>query len=307
MTSNIRRWARTFVICSLAGILTTAVQAQPPQTVSQGVYTDAQAGRGQTVYSARCTTCHGATLAGRTGPALAGDDFSGIWATRPVSDLVMKIFNTMPKDDTGKLTRQQSTDIVAYMLQTGKFPAGRTELQADDAALKQISFPAMVASAPKPSQGNSTLLPPVGNLAQVMRGILFPSSNIVFTVQSVDPGAKKETGNGDLSTAGGFDWLTWGGSVYKGWDLVDYAAVSVGEAAQLMLTPGRRCENGRPVPVDDPDWKKFTAELAEAGRAAYKASQSRDQAKVSDSTNQLNDSCSHCHGVYRGRTHCVKP
>jgi mono/diheme cytochrome c family protein len=272
------------VICSLAASLTLTVQAQQPQTVAQGVYTDAQAGRGQAVYSTRCTTCHGATLAGRTGPALAGDDFNGIWSRQPVSELVQKIFNTMPKDDTGKLSLQQSTDIVAYMLQVGKFPAGRTDLLADDAALKQITFPAAAASSPKPAPANAALLPPVGNLAQVMRGILFPSSNIVFTVQSVDPGAKKETGNGDLSTAGGFDWLTWGGSVYKGWDLVDYAA----------------------VPVDDPDWKKFTAELAEAGRAAYKASQTRDQAKVSDSTNQLNDSCSHCHGAYRGRTHCVK-
>ena len=306
MKSNIRRWSRALVLCSFAGFLTIAVEAQQPQTVAQGVYTDAQAGRGQAVYSARCGTCHGATLAGRTGPALVGDDFNGIWARQPVSELVQKIFNTMPKDDTGKLSLQQSTDIVAYMLQVGKFPAGRNDLQSDDAALKQITFPSAGVASPKPSPANAQLLPPVGNLAQVMRGILFPSSNIVFTVQSVDPGAKKETGNGDLSTAGGFDWLTWGGSVYKGWDLVDYAAVSVGEAAQLMLTPGRRCENGRLVPVDDPDWKKFTAELAEAGRAAYKASQTRDQAKVSDSTNQLNDSCSHCHGVYRGRTHCVK-
>ena len=148
MSSNIRRWARAIVICSLAGFLTISVQAQQPQTVAQGVYTDVQAGRGQAVYTARCSTCHGATLAGRTGPALAGDDFNGIWATQSVSDLVMKIFNTMPKDDTGKLTRQQSTDIVAYMLQVGKFPAGRAELQSDDAALKPISFPAMAVSSP---------------------------------------------------------------------------------------------------------------------------------------------------------------
>ena len=306
MVSNCRRWTHALVIGSLAGLLTISLEAQQPQTVTQGVYTDAQATRGQAIYTTRCANCHGANLAGRTGPALAGDDFNGNWSRQPVSELVLKIFNTMPRDDSGKLTRQQSTDIVAYMLQVGKFPSGRTDLQSDDAALKQISFPAAAATA-KPAPANAALLPPVGNLAQVMRGILFPSSNIVFTTQSIDPGAKKETGNGDLSVAGGFDWLTWGGSVYKGWDLVDYASVSIGEAAQLMLTPGRRCENGRPVPVDDPDWKKFTAELAEAGRAAYKASQTREQAKISDSTNQLNDSCSHCHGVYRGRTHCVKP
>jgi len=100
MSSSIRRWARAFVVCSLAGFLTTAVEAQQSQTVTQGVYTDAQAGRGQAVYNARCSTCHGATLSGRTGPALAGDDFNGVWARQPVSELVQKIFNTMPKDDS---------------------------------------------------------------------------------------------------------------------------------------------------------------------------------------------------------------
>jgi hypothetical protein len=74
-----------------------------------------------------------------------------------------------------------------------------------------------------------------------------------------------------------------------------------------MLTPGRRCENGRPVPVSDPDWIKFTLELADAGTTAYKASQTRNVETIAESTNQLNDSCMHCHRVYRGRTHCVKP
>lgn len=305
MSSNLRRWVHAFLICILSGFLTVGLGAQQTQNVTQGVYTAAQAARGQAIYKARCTTCHGDALAGRTGPPLAGDDFNGAWARQPVLNLMQKILNTMPKDESGKLSRQESTDLVAYMLQTGKYPVGRTELQADDAVLKQISFPATAVAAPKAASAPSTLLPPVGNLAQVMRGILFPSSNIVFTVQSVDPGAPK-TKETDLSVAGGFDWLTWGGSVYRGWDLVDYASVSLGESAQLMLTPGRRCENGRPVPVDDADWQKFTAELADAGRAAYKASQTRDQAIVSDVTNQLNDACSHCHGVYRGRTHCVK-
>ena len=66
-----------------------------------------------------------------------------------------------------------------------------------------------------------------------MRGILFPSSNIVFTVQSIDPAAKKP--QEDVTAGGGFDWLTWGGGVYKGWDVVDYAAISVAESATLLM------------------------------------------------------------------------
>jgi hypothetical protein len=66
-----------------------------------------------------------------------------------------------------------------------------------------------------------------------------------------------------------------------------------------MLTPGRKCENGKPVPVNDPDWIKFTNELAEVGKAAYKASQTRNQETVSDITNEVADACLHCHQVYR--------
>src|SRR5205814_7175708 len=131
-----------------------------------------------------------------------------------------------------------------------------------------------------------------GTVAQVMRGILFPSANIIFTTQSIDPGVPKKPAS-DSGGAVGFDWLIWGGDVYKGWDVVDYASVSIAESATLMLTPGRKCENGKAVPVSDPDWIKFTMELADAGKAAYKASQTRIQDTISESTNQLNDSCMH--------------
>jgi hypothetical protein len=211
----------------------------------------------------------------------------------------------MPKDDTARLTSQEAADVLAYILQAGKFPSGRAELVMDDGALKQLVFPARAAASPRTTEAASQLpsLPPSGSVAQVMRGILFPSSNIIFTTQSIDPGApKKPAESGTVGT----DWLIWGGNVYKGWDLVDYAAISLSESAKLMLTPGRRCENGKPVPVSDGDWIKFTLELADAGNAAYKASQTRDLETIAESTNQLNDSCMHCHRVFRGRTHCVK-
>src|SRR5262249_12353014 len=150
----------------------------------------------------------------------------------------------------------------------------------DDAALKQVSLPTIAQPKPPVAAAQTPFPPPSGNVAQVMRGILFPSANIIFTTQSIDPGAKKPpTDTGTL----GFDWLTWGGNVYKGWEVVDYAAVSIAESATLMLTPGRKCENGKPVPLSDPDWIKFTQELADAGKAAYKASQTRNQEIISDS------------------------
>ena len=293
-------------VCILAGSLPVTVQARQAQTVRQGVYTEEQAKRGEAVYKERCASCHGETLGGRIGPPLVGDDFIGNWDKAPLSDLAGKIRNTMPQDAPGTLTGEQSADVLAFILQAAKFPAGRTELGAGEAVLKQITWPAgnPVQTKPAPTAAQASSFPPAGNLAQVMRGILFPSSNIIFTAQTNDPGTPKTApddaaGAGD--TAAGFNWSVWGAGIYSGWELVDYAAVALAESAPLLLTPGRRCENGKPVPVNDADWLKFTAELAEAGKAAYKASQSRDQEAVSEISNQVSDACFNCHQAYRDK------
>jgi hypothetical protein len=65
--------------------------------------------------------------------------------------------------------------------------------------------------------------------------------------------------------------------------------------------PGRRCENGKPVPVEREDWIKYTKELVEAGRAAYRASQMRSQEAVGEITEQLTNACFNCHIVYRDK------
>jgi hypothetical protein len=151
----------------------------------------------------------------------------------------------------------------------------------------------------------STKRPPdafsaTGNLNQLMRGIMFPNSNIIFTVQTHDPAEKKKTGDA-ANANGGFNWSMWGSDLYSGWEIVDYASIALAESAPLLLTPGRRCENGKPVPVNDPDWIRFTKEMAEVGRAAYRASQTRSQEKVSDISGDVADACMHCHQVFRDK------
>jgi mono/diheme cytochrome c family protein len=297
MLSFLKRLAAAAML--LAG---TVALAQQTRNVSQGVYTDDQARRGQATYKEQCAICHGDTLGGALAPPLAGDEFLQSWEKEPLSDLFNKIRNTMPQGAPGKLTPQQTAEIVAYMLQAGKFPAGGNALPADEAALKQIAWPVRATAQVRPSTGTqSSSFPAAGNLSQVMRGILFPSSNIIFTVQTHDPGEKRPPADVNAATDGGFNFMVWGGSIYSGWELVDYAAIALAESAPLMLTPGRRCENGKPVPINDPEWIQFTNELYEAGKAAYKASQSRNQEAVSEVSNQVADSCMNCHVVYRDK------
>lgn len=244
-----------------------------------GVSLHAQdATRGAALYRQQCASCHGEGLEGRNGPSLAGGDFGSRW---PTSDLVDKIRNTMPQENPGKLSAGQAADLAAYIQQ-----AGKTATNA--------------GPAPAATTGAATAFPAAGNLQQLMRGVMFPNSNIIFTVQTHDPGEKKKAGDAATSD-GGFNWAMWGNDLYSGWDIVDYAAIALAESAPLMLTPGRRCENGKPVPVNDPDWIRFTKEMAEVGRRAYRASQSRNQEKVSDISGDVADACLNCHQVFRDK------
>lgn len=295
---------------AIAGIMLPPILcAQQIRTANDGIYTDAQAARGRALYSDKCATCHGDSLEGKAAPALTGTAFLGAWGAQPLSELAGKIKNTMPANNAGKLKPSEAADLVAYILQAGKFPSGRNELASDESALKSIALTAAKPQTSAPAAPQAPAFPAMGNLAQVMRGILFPSSNIVFNVQLHDPA---EPAKPAPAGAENFSWTAWGSDIYAGWQMIDYAAVAIAESAPLLLTPGRRCENGKPVPVDRADWIKFTQEMAEAGRAAYRASQTRSQEAVSDSTNQLADSCMHCHQVYRdrrggGAAHCTTP
>ena len=169
------------------------------------------------------------------------------------------------------------------------------------AAVCLILFSVQVEDSQATQAAQGPSFAAVGNLSQVMRGMLFPNANLIFNVQTHDPSEKKPAAENEKSGEG-INWVTWGSSLYSPWELVDYAAVTLAESAPLMLTPGRQCENGKSVPVTDADWIKFTQELAEAGKIAYKASQTRSQEAVSDATNAISDACQHCHQVYRRDT-----
>ena len=287
----------------VAVVISPTLRAQA-RTARDGVYSAAQATRGQALYKDKCAPCHGEMLEGLLGPPLAGDEFLKAWANQPLSELANKIEKTMPQSDPGSLMRPDVIDLVAHILQVGKFPAGQAALPAGDDALKQIALAptgAAPAAALSPVASHATAVPPPSaNLAQLMRGIFFPSSNIIFNVQGHDPGEKKDDKPYEPSSTGNFSWADWGAGIYSPWEVVDFAALAIADAAPLLLVP-RRCENGRSAPVEREDWNKFALELIEAGKAAYKASQSRSQEAVSDVSNQLADACLHCHEVYRDK------
>ena len=124
-----------------------------------GVYTEAQATRGEAISQARCIACHGENLSGDIAPPLVGQDFLSVWEKQPLSELFDKIHITMPADALGTLTRPQSADLTAYILRANRFPAGTTELGSDAATLKQISLARTASAAP------GTATPAVGTVS----------------------------------------------------------------------------------------------------------------------------------------------
>ena len=108
-------------------------------SVLDGVFTAAQARRGRRVYTQNCESCHGAELKGsEMAPSVAGSDFIVFWTELPVGSLFERIRVSMPEDGPGRLTNEEYTDVVAYLLDANDYPAGETELPADKTALDMI-------------------------------------------------------------------------------------------------------------------------------------------------------------------------
>lgn len=147
-------------------------------------------------------------------------------------------------------------------------------------------------AAPAPS---APATKPYGTLAQMMRGIPFPNSNIIFDTQSTDPAAAQKPAEAGAPATQQYS------GVYGGWQAVENAALALQETANLLSVPGRMCENGRPAPVDQEDFKKWAQGLADAGAAAYKAAQSKNMDAMVDVSGTVADACAACHEKYRDK------
>jgi cytochrome c2 len=263
------------VVTALAGL-----QACTTGAHAQSLAAQQPATRGREIYRAQCAECHGSAMEGTVGPPLIGAAFLAGWSDRPVADFVDKIQKTMPFNQTVTLSREESTDVASYIIDTNKLPAGLS------------TFPAARATTTK--AGGAA---PEGNLAEVMRAIAFPNANIIFNLQLKNPATQRKK----QPAASPFDYVEWGATVYPGWLAVDQAAIALAETAPLLLTPGRRCQNGRSVPVDRADWKQYVAALVDVSRLAHQASQARNHEAFTGISEKLNDACANCHKVYRDK------
>ncbi len=148
-----------------------------------------------------------------------------------------------------------------------------------------LSMGTVSAQAPAaPAKLDATML-------QLMRGILYPASNVLFAAQE-DP--SKQPKPADESTSP--NPLT---STYGGWVAVENAGLALAEASRLLTIPGRMCSSGHLAPVARADWIKFTAGLRKAGLDAYAAAKKKSTDAMGDVSGNVSDACQACHDVYR--------
>ncbi len=123
-------------VLSLAAAVTVA-GASGQKTVKDGIYTKDQAAKAVPQFDKFCAKCHDPAKvpAGKKpAPPLAGEVFLDAWKDRTVAELLENIFTTMPNDGATALTKEETADLVALILQQNKFPEGAAPLKYDDAA-----------------------------------------------------------------------------------------------------------------------------------------------------------------------------
>lgn len=154
--------AAFIAVCTEQGAAAAAGagQAAAPgatRSVMDGVYTAEQAKRGRGPYEKRCVLCHldrgqgheampeivGQSLE-REGdpeaPAVAGEVFQKKWGGRNAWDLFSTMTSTMPVGAPRSLAQQEYADVLAYIFELNKFPAGQQELGAARDRLEPITI-----------------------------------------------------------------------------------------------------------------------------------------------------------------------
>ena len=96
-----------------------------------GVYSVRQASRGEDLFLAVCSQCHGPN-------EFSGARFRVRWQGQTVGDIYEFVSTMMPDEDPGSLEDLEYADVVAYMLSLNRYPTGAADLPPDQASLDGV-------------------------------------------------------------------------------------------------------------------------------------------------------------------------
>ena len=141
---------------------------------------------------------------------------------------------------------------------------------------------------------------PASTVQQLMQAILFSNANVIFSAESEDPADVRR----DVRPSASTNPLS---GLYGGWQAVENSSLALLESADLLNLRGRVCANGTPVPVDESQWKAAVQALRDSALATAAAARARSQEQIIKADEQLANSCTSCHRVYRrAQNHCSR-
>jgi len=135
----VKAGAALSMLLLLGAMVATAQDASGP-SIGSGVFTAAQAKRGDDAYQASCSGCHGSNLRATDPEAvdLTGPAFRAKWNGKTLGERFETIRDTMPLGNGNSLGDKTYMDILAFILQFNDFPPGNQELVPETA--KAIVF-----------------------------------------------------------------------------------------------------------------------------------------------------------------------
>jgi len=124
----------------LLGVLAADAQDAAGPSIWSGVFTAAQAQRGNDAYQASCSGCHGSDLRATNGEAvdLTYPAIRDKWNGKTLQERFELIRDTMPLGNGNTLGDKTYMDVLAFILQFNDFPPGNQELVPETA--KSIVF-----------------------------------------------------------------------------------------------------------------------------------------------------------------------
>ena len=122
--------AGRLVVLSVSLIVCTGASAEP-RTINDAIYSSAQASVGGQLYEDHCLLCHDKKY---FRPVLKA------WDGRSLEEFFRVMSTSMPESNPGVLLEKEYVDILAYILSLARYPAGDTELDYKDGALRETTI-----------------------------------------------------------------------------------------------------------------------------------------------------------------------
>ncbi len=141
----------------------------PGKTVLDGVFSEAQAKRGQAAFMAHCSVCHGEALDGVSAPPLNGNRFIERWREDTLDTIYNYIRDYMPLNRAPAAPRIPDSDyldILTHILNVNGYRSGPSELTVDLTGKVML----VGKNGPQPVPDGS-LVTTVGCLSQSREGV----------------------------------------------------------------------------------------------------------------------------------------